>query len=189
MKNITHLEDCDKSLSECYEEWKDIDGFRGRYQVSTLGRIKSKRGYRKYTETKDGYDRVVLYTISPEKVVINVHKIVAKAFVPNKLNKPCINHINGIKKDNRALNLEWVTHKENTDHAIKLGLIDVNNPAKFIRSNKLTAEQAIIIFNEFGIYKDIAKKYGITRAAVSEIKRGLTWSHVTGKEKYIKKSK
>lgn len=108
------------------ELWKDIEGFEGLYQVSNLGRIKS--AFRE--GTKGGiikqfiihnYPKVNLHK-NGESHFIYTHRLVAKAFIPNPLNKPQINHINGNKCDNRAINLEWATSQENLQHAIDTGL-------------------------------------------------------------------
>lgn len=108
------------------EIWKDIEGFEGLYQVSNLGRIKSscregtKGGIIKQFLI-DKYMKVHLYKDGESRFYF-VHRLVALAFIENPLNKPQINHINGNKYDNRAINLEWATSQENLQHAIGTGL-------------------------------------------------------------------
>ena len=99
---------------------KDIPGFEGLYAVTDDGRVWS---YRRKIFLKPGLDRygyqiVNLYKDKKGKTTL-VHQLVAKVFVPNPENKPQCNHINEIKTDNRAENLEWVTAKENINHGTR----------------------------------------------------------------------
>ena len=110
------------------EEWKNIEGYEGLYQVSNMGRIKSLR-YNNTKEsrimtpviTRNGYLMVVLCVNKKQKGFC-VHRLVANTFIPNIEMKSQVNHINGIKTDNRVENLEWVTPKENTNKAYETGL-------------------------------------------------------------------
>ena len=69
---------------------------------------------------KDGYLRVGLIHKTGKQKSVQVHRLIAKVFIPNPENKPCVNHKNGKKDDNRVENLEWVTVSENTKHAFRV---------------------------------------------------------------------
>lgn len=99
----------------------DIKGFEN-YQITDDGRVWSKKN-KMYLSTNrkdsNGYPQVVLYSKgNPKGTPINIHQLVAQAFIPNLDNKPCIDHINGDKTDNRVENLHWVTYKENMANPI-----------------------------------------------------------------------
>jgi hypothetical protein len=123
------------------EIWKDIKGFEGRYQVSNTGKVKSLRflghdGERlmKLSPHHSGY-LIVQLGKHPAKTY-HVHFLVASAFLPSVDGKPIVNHIDGNKHNNHVDNLEWVTYKENTEHAIKTGLRNPHDtPKRFGKNN------------------------------------------------------
>ena len=93
------------------------------YEVSDHGGIRRKKGGKPLSPMRkpNGY-LYICVTVDGRRHNIYVHRLVALAFVGNPDRKPCVNHINGDKGDNRALNLEWATVAENTRHAYDTGL-------------------------------------------------------------------
>lgn len=127
------------------EIWKDIKGYEGLYQISNLGKVRSlsrKVQYNVFDKTTSyrytkkmilkprldnlGYVAVML---SKENTVkqYRIHRLVANAFLERIKGKDMINHINGIKNDNRVENLEWCTSKENSIHAYQVLYPNRNN--------------------------------------------------------------
>lgn len=105
------------------EEWRDIEGYEGKYQVSNTGRVKSLQYHRGNSERclipkkgKNGYLYVVLSKENKVKT-FKIHRLVATYFIQNKENKPYVNHKDGNKENNNVENLEWVTPLENNLHA------------------------------------------------------------------------
>ncbi|MDA1660371.1 NUMOD4 domain-containing protein [Bacillus cereus group sp. TH153LC] len=119
------------------EKWKQFEETeRKKYFVSTLGRIMSiekatgEEYFHRIGKQTSGYTNV---RTSKTKYV---HRIVANTFIPNPENKPTVNHLNGLFYDNRVENLEWATHKEQAEHARKLGLkTDEYTPMIILDSN------------------------------------------------------
>lgn len=127
LKNLTEIVDGVPVI----EEWKDIPGWEGAYQVSSFGRVKSlprtfiakdnhvwvvKEKIRSQSFDGDGYLQVYL-SVRQYRKMVKPHRFVAKLFVPNPDNKPTVNHKKGVKVDNMAWALEWCTHSENEKHS------------------------------------------------------------------------
>ena len=110
------------------EIWEDIEGYEGLYRVSNLGRVKSlKRNTAKeriMCNRKDKYGYLYVGLCKNGNIKYHkIHRLVAKAFIPNPNNLPQVNHIDGKKENNTVKNLEWCDASYNQIHAVKLGLV------------------------------------------------------------------
>ena len=158
------------------EIWKDVVGFEGLYQVSNYGRVLSmprwrytryygndrKRG-RYYTKarimrqktrkTKIAGLEYYQVTLSKDGIqkIYSPHRLVAQAFIPNPLNKPYVNHIDGNGKNNYVDNLEWVTNMENQNHALRV--MKHSHNKEIIAFDKKTKA----LMYEFDVMTDAAK--------------------------------
>lgn len=159
------------------EEWKPIPGLEDCF-ASTHARIRRHDGrLAKQSQNPKGYFQVGI------KRTYGVHRLVALAFIPNPMRLPQVNHINGVKTDNRIENLEWVTGSRNMLHAYQHGLTKAHPTTgaacNFSRIDERTAKA---VFNSVTANKrthqDTAMIYGISRSLVGMIVNGKRWAHL-----------
>ncbi|MDR1199829.1 MAG: HNH endonuclease [Prevotellaceae bacterium] len=153
------------------EIWKDIKGYEGIYKISSLGNVMNvKTNLIKIPEkTWRGYLRMSLGAKKRKMV----HRIVCEAFISNTHNLPIINHINGIKTDNRVENLEWCTQSYNVRHALNVLNVTPANRGNIGSKNKLSKmckqiknNKAIAIF--YGA-SEAARITGINKSSIIEV--------------------
>lgn len=171
------------------EEWRDIKGYEGLYQISNYGRVKSierklpcniknnefrikKAVIKKIRYDKDGYCKVMLCKYGVKNGKNNfIHRLVAQAFIPNLNNYNIVNHIDGIKNNNKSYNLEWCTIKENVHHAIRTGLMNPQKNTKYLHTNygkNNVKSRSVIVYDlnnnyigEFDCMREAKEKLGL----------------------------
>lgn len=176
------------------EIWKvPLPELKNFCEVSNLGRIKhlartvvDKRGF--YKNYKEVVSKNVTNTTGKYLIISSsgsfgksrqfyIHRLVALAFIPNPNNLPTVNHINGVKSDNRVENLEWCTYSENNQHAFDTKLKSYNH----LTMSKLTSQDVLNIRKDIENKlkpNKIAAKYGVTVHTIYCIRVGKTWSHL-----------
>lgn len=176
------------------EVWREIPEFEGRYEASTMGRIRSlerrlprlyhgkwasvlvkggvlcpmidRRADRAYVGLRhDGVKKRFL-----------IYRLIALTFVANPYGKTTVNHRNGVKCDDRAVNLEWATYQEQNDHS--RNVLGYKNTGVTNRCSKLTWNDVddIRILHSYGPSSGkIARLFGISQANASRVIRGVLW--------------
>lgn len=192
------------------EIWKFVLGFETHYQISNYGNVKSldrtklsshgsrsklkSQNIKPVLQKKTGYQMITLRndTVTQPKLL---HRLVALHFLDNKDNKPCINHIDGIKTNNMANNLEWCTYKENSHHAFLTGLCNtqmlpivgtniidgtklyfnsISDAAKFLNGSKSNIHKCLKNQYNRTVAYDYKWEYHISHNLISKIQSPLT---------------
>lgn len=177
------------------ENWKDVSGFEGKYQVSDLGRVKSLdrvRAKHRYPEkilnsanrlTHDGYARVTLRDDNGVNHEFRVNKLVALTFLPNPLRKATVNHKDGNKLNNKLTNLEWATRSENMKHAYRHGLKkpvqgNANGNAKLSDEDVRLIRKRYVRQSQTDGTVALAREFGVTPRVIGQIVRGESYRNV-----------
>ncbi len=174
------------------ETWLPVPLYEGLYEVSDRGRVRSldrevphsrygtqqRKG--KILRPQTGYGGYIVVQLHQEsnKHTQAVHTLVLTTFIsPRPTNYEC-NHIDGDITNNRLLNLEWVTHQRNIQHAHEIGLSTGHKGEKNGRA-KLSNEQIKQIRKSKNISSpELAKQFQVTRHTIWKIRNNQSWKHV-----------
>lgn len=176
------------------EEWRPVQDWEGSYEVSSLGRVRgitrSANGgtvphqiipgrILSGSKSTGGYIRVSLRRGNGFRKVIDVHRLVATAFLPNPQKKPNVNHIDCGTANNNVSNLEWCTQAENLAHMDKLGRRVLANLGRPSTKALLTDDQALEIRARYAgggcSWGQLATEYGICKRSIGRIIRGESY--------------
>lgn len=181
-------------MNEEKEIWLPVVGYEGLYEVSNWGRVKHlgkkwKCGNHQSTRIsqahimnfhfhRNGYPTINMRKPHHKQMSVKTHRLVAEAFIPNPENKPQVNHINGVKTDNRSENLEWATNKENVIHSYKMGL-------QVAKSGGEQGQARLVLNTSTGVFYECIKEAADSISRIGKNNYGWLYKKLTGWEKNI----
>ena len=156
-----------------HEQWRDIVGYGGKYQVSDYGRVMS---FARYPDgrilathkCRSGYIMAQLHDTSRGKMTRSVHSLVAEAFIGAYPDGMEVHHIDSDKTNNSPENLEYVTRSENFKHALAAGLIRPLGAEGIIEIRRLLATGDLS-------QREIGEMFGVCTATINRINNEKTW--------------
>ena len=170
------------------EQWKDIEGFEGFYQVSNRGRVRSVtrevNGRRYRSRIMKPVLRQGYWCVGLRKVGVGsapaIHRLMAAAFLPNPDNNPEVIHINGVRTDNRLSNLKWGDHADAQTIAWAQGKHEGSRPVRGedVHTAQLTEEEARRILLSKEKTDVLAQRYKVSLSAIKHLRRGRSWRHL-----------
>jgi len=176
-------------MNSITENWKDIAGYEGLYQVSDFGRVRclSKRknrtigdnGIRSLNYANGNYPRITLSSGKRKFRTFLVHRLVVEAFIGNIPNGMDVNHKDCNKKNNYVENLEIVTKQQNSIHAVKNGMLRVvgsDNPCAKLKESQIPEIRMMIEQGKTNV--SIGKLFGVSDKLISLIKNKRIWNSV-----------
>lgn len=170
------------------EIWKNIRGYSGVYQVSNLGRVRRNKKLKygipirilKPIADHTNHCKVSLYK-NKKMYIRYIHRLVMQEFIgPPTKRQYSVNHIDCNPKNNKLVNLEYCSHQENTNHAIKNNLIKMkgkNHPRTHLKDKDII-EIRKYYKNKIMNQKKLAKKYSVCQSTINHIISRLNWSHI-----------
>ncbi len=173
------------------EKWGWVIGMESKYEISTLGRVRSymkiggnhtgrnkmPRQIKPCMDSRGYYNFTVV--VEGKKKTLNIHIEEAKSFIPNPNNYKIVRHLNDIKADNSLHNLAWGTATDNRNDGILNGK-HFHQEGKSAAKSKLTESEVTEIFSSTDNNCAIGRRYGVTESTISKIKLGRTWNRITG---------
>lgn len=154
-------------------------------EISRCGIMRNRKSGNIYAWTICGQPYLcAMYSIKKGvKLRMRQHRVLMETFVPNPENKPFINHIDGNKLNNSLSNLEWCTHRENCDHALRTGLYDSlcgenSYKAKLTEEDVLYIRKNLVRNKRELSFTAMGRKFGVSPSTISNAYFGKTWKHI-----------
>lgn len=176
---------CHHGIIEVMENWLEVVGYEGVYDISDLGNVRSIArngtigGILRLENTRSGYLRVMLSAGNKTKR-FNVHVLVAGAFLGSKPRGMQVNHKNGVKSDNRLENLEYLSSSDNHKHAYER-LRRQRNFGSTYPMHKLSDKDIVTIRSERDqgtSLNALAARFSVSISTISMIGGRKIWRHI-----------
>lgn len=156
--------------------WKNVIGYEDAFEISNTGELRNKKTNRilkQHTRTS-GYQQAAIKLGGRKGINIcfKIHRLVAEAFIPNPYNLPEVNHIDGNKANNTAINLEWVSRQSNMKHAVDTGLIVPRARVYLRKLDRIDADRIRKVYikghKHFGM-RALAREYAVDHSVIRKI--------------------